>query len=147
MSKRETSKNKIYLDSQMSRVSQIARDEFVSFLKIHTTQTLKSSMKIKYYGGLLMFCLKDIKGIYHMILFFSSAHKRLKVNMHAKLLQSCPTLCNPMDCSLPASSVHEILQARILEWGCPFLLQGIFLTQESNLHFLHLMHWQEGSSP
>ena len=32
-------------------------------------------------------------------------------------LQSFPALCNPMDCSLPAPSVHEILQARILEWG------------------------------
>ena len=30
--------------------------------------------------------------------------------------QSCPTLCDPIDCSLPGSSVHEILQARILEW-------------------------------
>ena len=49
--------------------------------------------------------------------------------VHAKLLQSCPTLCNPMDCSLPGSSVHGILQARILEWvGCHALLQGIFLT-------------------
>ena len=36
--------------------------------------------------------------------------------MHAKLLQSCPTLCNSMDCSPPGSSVHGILQARILEW-------------------------------
>ena len=31
-------------------------------------------------------------------------------------LQSCPTLCDPMDCSLPGCSVHGILQARILEW-------------------------------
>ena len=31
--------------------------------------------------------------------------------------QPCPTLCNPMDCSPPGSSVHRILQARILEWG------------------------------
>ena len=36
--------------------------------------------------------------------------------MHAKLLQSCPTLINPMDCSLPGSSVSGILQARILKW-------------------------------
>ena len=36
--------------------------------------------------------------------------------MHAKSLQSCLTLCNPMDCSLPGSSVHGILQERILEW-------------------------------
>ena len=36
--------------------------------------------------------------------------------MLAKSLQSCPTLCDPMNCSPPGSSVHEILQARILEW-------------------------------
>ena len=36
--------------------------------------------------------------------------------MHAKSLQSCPTLCDPMDCSPPGSSVPAILQARILEW-------------------------------
>ena len=36
--------------------------------------------------------------------------------VHAKSFQLCPILCNPMDCSLPGSSVHRILQARILEW-------------------------------
>ena len=36
--------------------------------------------------------------------------------MHAQLLQACPTLCNLMDCSLPSSPVHGILQARILEY-------------------------------
>ena len=35
----------------------------------------------------------------------------------AKSLQLCPTLCYPMDCSLPGSSVHGIFQARVLEWG------------------------------
>ena len=35
----------------------------------------------------------------------------------AKSLQSCPTLCDPMDCSLPGSSIHETFQARVLEWG------------------------------
>ena len=35
----------------------------------------------------------------------------------SEVTQSCPTLCNPMDCSLPGSSVHGILQARVLEWG------------------------------
>ena len=34
----------------------------------------------------------------------------------AKLLQSCPTLSDPMDCSLPGSSIHGIVQARVLEW-------------------------------
>ena len=41
--------------------------------------------------------------------------------MRAKSLQSCPTLCNPMDYSPPGSSVHGIFQARILEWvAMPF---------------------------
>ena len=40
--------------------------------------------------------------------------------LSAKSLQSCPTLCNPKDCSPLGSSVHVILQARILEWvACP----------------------------
>ena len=38
------------------------------------------------------------------------------MNIAAKSLQPCPTLSNPMDCSPPASSVHGILQAKILEW-------------------------------
>ena len=40
--------------------------------------------------------------------------------------QSCLTLCKPMDCNCPGSSVHGILQARILGVGCHFLLQGIW---------------------
>ena len=40
--------------------------------------------------------------------------------MHAESLQLCPTLCNPMVCSLPGSFIHGILQERILEWvACP----------------------------
>ena len=47
--------------------------------------------------------------------------------------QSCPTLCDPMNCSLPGSSVQGILQARILEWvGRYFLLQRIVPTQGLN---------------
>ena len=42
------------------------------------------------------------------------------------------TLCDPMDCSLPGSSLHGILQARVLEWVAIFLLQGIFPTQGPN---------------
>ena len=36
--------------------------------------------------------------------------------MHAKVLQLCPTPCKTMDCSPPGSSVHGVLQARILQW-------------------------------
>ena len=45
------------------------------------------------------------------------AIKRNAAAAAAKSLQSCPTLCDPMDCSLPGSSVHGIFQARVLEWG------------------------------
>ena len=47
-------------------------------------------------------------------------HFLSKACMQAKLLQLCPTLCEPMDSNLPGFSVHRILQARILEW-VPFL--------------------------
>ena len=68
--------------------------------------------------------------------------------VRAQSLQSCPTLCDPMDCSLPGSSVHGILWARILEWvampsssgssrardqiqvSCVFCITGGFFTTE-----------------
>ena len=40
----------------------------------------------------------------------------IKVKSESEVAQSCPTLCNPMDCSLPGSSVHGIFQTRVLEW-------------------------------
>ena len=40
-----------------------------------------------------------------------------KVKSESEVAQSCPTLCDPMDCSSPGSSVHGIFQARVLEWG------------------------------
>ena len=41
----------------------------------------------------------------------------MKVKSESEVAQSCPTLRDPMDCSLPRSSVHGIFQARVLEWG------------------------------
>ena len=41
----------------------------------------------------------------------------MKVKSESEVTQSCPTLCDPMDCSLPGSSVYGIFQARVLEWG------------------------------
>ena len=68
----------------------------------------------------------------------------MKVKSESEVAQSSPTLPDPMDCSLPGSSVHGIFQARILEWvatafsknpgvGSHSLPQGIFLIQGSNL--------------
>ena len=41
----------------------------------------------------------------------------MKVKSESEVTQSCPTLHDPMDCSLPGFSVHGIFQARVLEWG------------------------------
>ena len=64
----------------------------------------------------------------------------MKVKSEREVAQSCPTLSDPMDSSLPGSSVHGIFQARVVEWGAiafSALLQGMFLTQGSNLGLLH----------
>ena len=63
----------------------------------------------------------------------------------AELLQSCLTLCDLVDSSQPGSSVHGILQARILKWVAMFSSRVIFLTQGSNPCFFCLLHWQAGS--
>ena len=57
------------------------------------------------------------------------------------------TLCDPMDSSPAASSVHGIFQARMLEWVFISSSRGIFPTQGLNPHLLHLLHWQADSSP
>ena len=41
----------------------------------------------------------------------------MKVKSESEVAQSCPTLSDPIDCSLPGSSVHGIFQARVPEWG------------------------------
>ena len=53
--------------------------------------------------------------------------------IHAKPLQSCPTLCNPKGCSPPGSSIHGILQAKNTGVGGHALLQGIFPKQRMNV--------------
>ena len=56
--------------------------------------------------------------------------------------QSCPTLCNPIDCSLPGSSIHGDSPGNNTGVDCHDLLQRIFPIQGSNPHLLCLLHWQ-----
>ena len=67
--------------------------------------------------------------------------------MHAKPLQLCPTLCDPMDYRPPGSSVHRHYPSKNTGEGFHALLQGIFPTQGLNLCLLCLLHWQAGSLP
>ena len=78
---------------------------------------------------------KDTGGGCHFLL------QCIKVKSESEVAQSCPTLCDPMDCSVPGSSLHGILRARVLEWVAIFLLQGILsftsilpLSVSSSLH-------------
>ena len=57
--------------------------------------------------------------------------------IESEVAQSCLTLCNPIDCSLPGSFIHEIFQARLMEWVAFSFSRGIFLTQGSNPDLLH----------
>ena len=62
----------------------------------------------------------------------------MKVKSASEVAQSCPTLSDPMGCSLPGSSVHRIFQARVLEWGAIafsiyYLADPIFWKNDFNL--------------
>ena len=67
----------------------------------------------------------------------------MKVKSESEVAQLCPTLREPMDCSLPDSSVHGIFQARVLKWvGIAFSvthtrLQQIFIEEENKIHNLN----------
>ena len=71
---------------------------------------------------------------YSVVLFSSMQHNDsvIHVCMHVKLLQSCPTLCHPVDCCPPGSSVHGDSPGKNTGVGCHALLQGIFPTQGLN---------------
>ena len=63
----------------------------------------------------------------------------------AKLLQSCPTLCDPMEPARPLCLWDSL--GKNTRVCCLALLQGIFPTQSSNPHLLRILHWQMGSLP
>ena len=70
----------------------------------------------------------------------------MKVKSESEAAQSCPTLSDPMDCSLPGSSVHGIFQARVLEWGaiafsesCSRSLLSVLLIQLFGLYSASLL--------
>ena len=61
----------------------------------------------------------------------------MKVKSESEVAQSCPTLCDPMDCRLPGSSIHRIFQARVLEWGAiAFSLSCLFIPSTYRLCLL-----------
>ena len=71
-----------------------------------------------------------------------------KEGLHAafSVTQLYPTLCSLVNCSLPGSFVHGIIQARILERAATSSSKGSSMPRVLNPHFLHLPHWQADSN-
>ena len=69
----------------------------------------------------------------------------MKVKSESEVAQSCPTLSNPMDCSLPGSSIRGILQARVLEWDAIAFSESLRKAMPKNaqttaqLHSSHML--------
>ena len=57
----------------------------------------------------------------------------INVKSESEVAQSCLTLCDPMDCSLPSSSVHGIFQARVLEWGAIAFSKEVLRLRNKNI--------------
>ena len=66
----------------------------------------------------------------------------MKVKSESEVAQSCPTLSDPVDCSLPGSSVHGIFQARVLEWGA--IAFSILYTIYIQMHIYIIFKWNTG---
>ena len=77
-----------------------------------------TSEKLSFYSLYLWACFLKIQVLCHLFFFFNNLTSKTETNIlsESEIAQSCPSLCDPMDCSPPGSSVHWILQARILEW-------------------------------
>ena len=80
----------------------------------------------------------------------------MKVKSESEVTQSCPTLCDPMDCSLSGSCIHGIFQARVLEWGAIAFSGGDVNTRQMGfmsealperviLRYKHINHQEKDS--
>ena len=96
-----------------------------------------------HYKLTLVYCAFPVN--FPKLVFFH--HQHLLLSFHAKLLQSCRTLCNPMDYSPSDSSVHGDSPGKNTGVGCHAFLSGIFPIQGFSSHLLCFLHWQAGCLP
>ena len=71
----------------------------------------------------------------------------MKVKSESEVTQLCLTLSNPMDCSLPGSSIHGIFQARVLEWGAIAFSEKKELMKSIDAEELMLLNCGVGEDP
>ena len=65
----------------------------------------------------------------------------MKVKSESEVAQSCLTLRDPIDCSLPGSSVHGIFQARVLDWGAVAFSEELDTTEQMNNNNGKILIW------
>ena len=107
------------------------------YLKFFNLSTFYPSLYLPLYSSSFYFSFSYVLTCMSYLSIHASIHLSY-IYLGAKLLQSCLTLCDPMDCSPPGSSVHGILQARTLEWVAISSSRELFPTQGSNLGLLYL---------
>ena len=96
-------KKAIIIQLQQLFLEEVTFVDSLSYMLLHSTQI---------WGKFFIFSWEN--SFFFRTLFPTSPSKKGWVS---EVAQSCPTLCKPMDCSPPGSSVHGNLQARVLEWG------------------------------
>ena len=72
---------------------------------------------------------------------------KYSIHSDSEVAQSCPTLWDPMDCCPPGSSIHGILQARILEWIACLFARGSSQSRDQTQVSCHLLRISSDSSP
>ena len=108
-----------------NRVVGVARRSFRTRCLIFSLKSLCCDNKFLYL--MLLWILLDClycKFVYTVLCINVGERVRYESENESEVAQSCPTLCDPMDCSLPGSSVHGIFQARVLEWGAISFSRG-----------------------
>ena len=113
---------------------------FYNDISLHTCIAFKLCYEFSYWvvSTLFIFWIQFCYYMCDLQICFSSLalsfHKSESVSL--LVTRSCPTLCNPMDCSLPGPSLHGIFQARILEWVAITFSSGSSLPRDPMLFSL-----------
>ena len=120
---------------------------FPQFIVIHTVKGFGIINKAEIDVFLELSCFFDDPADVGNLISGCSAFSKTSLNsrlpMLAKSSQSCPTLCYPMNCSPPRSSVHRNSPDKNTRVVCHALLQGIFPTQGLNLCLLWFLHCRQ----
>ena len=120
----------------------------VSSWRSHVSCVKMKEPYSEHWGGPL--CFPELGGSMSFVCFWhvdGPFRNRHHLCLLAQLLQTCPTVFDPMDCTPPPTPTRLLYPwdspGKNTRVGCHFLLQGVFFTQESNPHLLCLLHWQE----